>query len=1180
MRRALEWMMLVLLCCCCVTARHAGGTPDSRLVEAQVAFDEGVTLLNAGRYPEALTRAEQALTLRESILGAEHLDVANCLRLMGNIYQRQGNMARAEPLLQRALSLLQLLPGKADHATTQTLLSLAMLYTKQLQYDKAEPLCLRALAIREAALGKSHPDVAEALHVLAVLYTEQERYDQAEPLYRRSLTIREAALGKSHPDVAKTLHGLAALYSSQGLYDQAEPLYRRALAIREQSLGKNHPDVAESLLGLAAFAYTKGLIDQAEPLFQRALAIREAAFGSEDPDVAEVLNNLAILYLVKGLYDQAEPLFQRALAIRENVLGKRRPEVAEVLGNLATLYMGKGLYDQAESLLQRALTIRETALGARQSDVANTLNTLARLYVEKGSYGQAEPLLQRALAISEAALGNNHPVIADSLGRLAEIYQTQGFNDQAEPLLQRALAIRENALGKSHPDVAVLLTGLASLYLDQKSYDRAEPLFQRALAIRENALGKSHPDVAISLSGLAAIYMEHDQLDRAEPLLQRALAINEAAFGESHPAVAVCLRNLAMVDLERGLRDPRFYDRAEPLLQRALAIREASLGASHPDIAISLDDLARLYLRENRLADALPLLRRSFFISEQRLRWEALDFSETRLLGFLSTTVSAPEKTLYLLLESNIEDSELQRMALSAVLLRKNRSLDEAATISHTVYRKLSPEDRDTFDQLRGLRTQLVARLQRSSESRITEAPPRLSLKALATRGDSLEAELARRSAPMRALLAPPHPDEIIRRVASELPKDGALVEFIVLEYDIHRFAPVLPPQIIPNQQDYLALVLLPDASVRAVNLGPAEPIDAAVSRLRTLLAQPRASVEAAAQDVYGRAFQPLRSALGSTRRLFVSPDGQLGLIPFSALHDGHDFLLDSFDFIYLNSGRDLLTHPQDAPPSSSVVVIANPDFTASPLASSNPRGLSPLADRSGALERFFSVVQMPPSKEGWRPLPGTDGEADKIKCVLPQAQLILGLEATKERLLHLPPPGILHIATHGFFIPDEPRLELFQPPWTASLLRSGLVMAGASVGPPVNTIATALELSGMDLWGTQLVVLSACDTGSGWVQSGQGIYGLRRAMAVAGAETVLMSLWPVSDETTPLLMSMYYRHLLLGEGRASALLAAMREFRASSSHPPPHEWAPFISVGSNAPLRAIAPTGVQAHCP
>jgi CHAT domain-containing protein len=279
------------------------------------------------------------------------------------------------------------------------------------------------------------------------------------------------------------------------------------------------------------------------------------------------------------------------------------------------------------------------------------------------------------------------------------------------------------------------------------------------------------------------------------------------------------------------------------------------------------------------------------------------------------------------------------------------------------------------------------------------------------------------------------------------------------------------------------------------------------------------------------------------------------------------------------------------------VVVLANPDFSAPrPPPAPSTGEASARTERSTFAERFFSSLREEPVHRAWNPapLPGTGEEAEAIQRLLPQAQLFLGSEATKQRLMHLPTPGILHLATHGFFLEDAPAptgsravghfgalgedTRALPPP--DPLLRSGLLFAGASAPtpshsdspqpPPDTALATALELAGLDLWGTQLVVLSACDTGRGDVKMGQGVYGLRRAFIVAGAETVVTSLWKVKDDTTSELMEAYYRNLLAGQGWAVALREAMRALRQSRPHP--HYWAPFIVLGQDTPLRGLTP--------
>jgi CHAT domain-containing protein len=286
-----------------------------------------------------------------------------------------------------------------------------------------------------------------------------------------------------------------------------------------------------------------------------------------------------------------------------------------------------------------------------------------------------------------------------------------------------------------------------------------------------------------------------------------------------------------------------------------------------------------------------------------------------------------------------------------------------------------------------------------------------------------------------------------------------------------------------------------------------------------------------------------------------------------------------------------LLYRREDNASAREVVVLADPDFSAPPAAPHHGAKAG-FSERSASLARFFSTVDPKLVEQLSVPLPGTRQEAEAIRRLLPQARLLLGRDASKEALLKLTTPDVLHIATHGFFLEDAPTPEaargVVHPGLVDSgprqrppdpLLRSGLLLAGARASEAQagayrreDSLVTALELAGMDLWGTQLVVLSACDTGRGDVKLGQGVYGLRRAFVVAGAETVVTSLWKVNDETTSELMEGYYRNLLAGQGRTGALREAMKTLRKKKPHP--YYWAPFIAIGQDGPLHGLSPDG------
>nr|WP_245767231.1 CHAT domain-containing tetratricopeptide repeat protein [Stigmatella erecta] len=951
-----------------------------------------------------------------------------------------------------------------------------------------------------------------------------------------------AAAGEGTPSdarlqEARTAYAEAKALQAAGQYAEAAVPAARALALREASLGGLHSETADSLNLLGELHQVQGDFARAESLLRRGLAVREASLGKNHLSVAQSLNALATLYKAQGFYARAEPFCERGLAIREAALGKKHPEVAQSLNTLANLLRVQGLYGRAEPLYLRALEIREEAFGGNHSTMVGSLNNLASLYYEQGMYGRAAPLYERALAVAEASLGKNHPTTGNVLNNLANVYRAQGLYSRAEPLYARALAITEEAFGEKHLGVAKMLSNLASLFLEQGLPGRAEPLCERAIAIAEAAVGKNHPEVGASLNILANIYR---------------------AQGE--------------------------YGRAEPLFERALAIQQGTLGKSHPEVAVSLNDLAVLKLAQGQADAAVPLFARAFAISELRLRHEALDFSEARLASFLQH-LRTHEERLYALVRAYPGNARVRELALGAALLLKGRSVEETAGISHAVYRSLGLEEQGTFSRLRGLRNQLAS-LSLQGPGSLSPKAYQHRLQELTGQGNALETELAKRSAPLRALAALPPLSRIAGRVAAALPQEGALIEFIAYED-----RPLVPEAGMPMSSRsyplrYLALVLLPDATVRFCDLGPAGPIDTAASRLRDALANRDAAFQPLAQALYQLVFQPLLPLLGKAHRLILSPDGQLGMVPFAVLHDGDRFLVDTFDFSSVTSGKDLLPRSQKTAPAGSIAVLADPDFRASPAAQAfTLAGVSALPERSGRGDRASSV-----RGAALGPLPGTRQEAEAIQRLLPQARLFLGPEATKERLLHLAAPGILHLATHGFFLedvsgPSQSRAvghfgalaeDVFTESPSDPLLRSGLFLAGASEpvegassGIPSRwdgTMVTALELAGLNLWGTQLVVLSACDTGRGDVKLGQGVYGLRRAFIVAGAETVVMSLWKVNDDSTQQLMEAYYRNLLAGQGRAAAMREAMRWLRAI--HPHPYHWAPFIVLGQDAPLR------------
>ncbi len=1101
----------------------AGAAVHAQSTEWDALNKEAGFLYYQGQYNEAIEKARKALDVAEKTQGPDHPDVAISLSGLAVIYYKQGRYAQVEPLYQRALVINEKALG-SDHLEVALVLNnLAELYHTQGQHMKAELLYQRALAIREKASGPDHSDVAVSLSNLATLYQTQGQYAQAESFFQRALAIREKTFGPNHPIAALSLNNLAAIYHTQGHHAHAKLLYQRALAIQGRVLGPDHPDVAQSLNNLAGLYQTQGQYAQAEPLYQRVLAILEKALGPDHPDVAQSLNNLARLYQTQGQYAQAEPLYQRILAILEKALGPDHLNVAKSLNDLATLYLTKGQYAQAESLHRRSLAILEKVLGPDHPDVATSLNNLANLYQTQGQYAQAEPLYQRALAIQEKSLGPSDLDVANSLSNLATLYQTQGQYAQAESFFQRALAILEKTLGPDHSKVAQSLNSLAGLYHAQGQYTQAESFFQRALAIKEKSLGSNHPDVALSLNDLATLYQTQGQYAQAESLYQRALAILDKALGPDHPNVASNLQNYAISLWMQG--GPSNMKQALELLQRSNGIREHHL---------------RLFLVRG---------------SEQDKR----DYMVT-IEGDSSIMTTFHQ-------EIGPANSLAAHLAFTTLLQRKGRLLDAMSGGVASLRQHMNPENKALLDQLADINEQRASLFMQAQQSKLATENYFNQKAQLEAQAQGLEKKISARSAEFLAQSQP----IALERVQQAIPKEAALVEYL-------RYQPFNPKAKSEIEKRaparYIAYVLRSQGDPLSVDLGDAVAIEQMVADFRGVLDDTHSgSVTEAARKLDAQIMQPVRKLLGKVRTVLISPDGALNLIPFGALKDEDNrYLVERFALTYLSSGRDLLRLDTQIASRQPVTLLANVDFG---VVADKQESIQ---DNRGATNRRSNDYQMQ-----FQSLPGTAAEAIAIGEILPTARILTGKKATESALKQLDRPQILHIATHGFFLSDlsetavkgrgvslmgTSQLDLPQahnPLLTENpLLRSGLALANANrlQSGDDDGVLMAMETTGLDLWGTQLVVLSACETGVGEVRNGQGVFGLRRALVIAGSETQVMSLWKVDDLATKDLMVDYYQRLLASEGRSEALRLVQLAMLASNDRSHPYYWASFIVSG------------------
>ncbi|MFL6211391.1 MAG: CHAT domain-containing tetratricopeptide repeat protein [Pyrinomonadaceae bacterium] len=871
-----------------------------------------------------------------------------------------------------------------------------------------------------------------------------------------------------------------------------------------------------------------------------ALPQPAAAQSTRKLKEAETLSEQASKLYNERHYDEAITLTRQVIDILTHEHGPDSPHVGTFINNLGLMYSAKGDAATAVPLYERAAAIIEKAKGPKDALLATILGNLGLSYYLSGDLVRAEPPLQRAIAIDEEVLGAEHTMVGQLTNNLAVIYGARGEVARAEALYQRVLAIYEKTLGADNPAVAQTLTSLATLYTVHKDYDRAEATYDRAYTIYEKTLAPTDPTYITFVNNVGQFYSVKGDYEMAAKLMQVALDLSEKSLGPDHPLRALTMMNLAAVEQSKGdlaLAGQHF--------EGAIALYEKILGGMHPDLANAYENAATLYEAKDETARALVALAHASDIREHTLALVLTTGSERQKLAYMGTFSFETAMAVSLNLRQAASDPAAARMALTTVLRLKGRALDAVADQIGNLRRRLDPAGQTLLDQLSATRAQL-ATITLAGAGQMPAADRQAASTKLEAELERLEAQVSARSAEFSTQAH----DVTLAPVQAALPPGAALVELVAYR-PFNAKTAKRDDRL--GQPRYAAYVLKREGAPTSVDLGAAADIERAVTAFRAALKRPDSkNTRALGRALDEQVMRPVRQLLGDTRQLFLSPDGALNLIPFAALVDEQDhYLIENYQLTYLTSGRDLLRLQVRSESKSAPLVLANPQFD---LGSAGPgAGVAP---ERGLRSADLGTLQ-------FSALKGTAEEAAALKTTLAGAQVLTEGQATEAALKQLNSPAVLHIATHGFFLPDQtlappaatetrglalgdgkpmadaPAVTAAPTPTENPLLRSGIALAGANrrqSGAGEDGVLTALEAVGLNLWGTRLVVLSACETGLGDVQSGEGVYGLRRALVLAGSEAQVMSLWQVSDAATRDLMVAYYRRLQGGEGRTEAL--------------------------------------------
>jgi CHAT domain-containing protein/tetratricopeptide (TPR) repeat protein len=939
------------------------------------------------------------------------------------------------------------------------------------------------------------------------------------------------------------------------------------------SRGAEHVEVVADTSGTYTLRVKPGVSVVKPGAYAIRIAARRAATDDDrSMEVSRRLRATALRLRSEAKVTDARTILERALSIAEGVRGGDDPDVGVLIFELAGNAMATREDARAEALYQRAIGIFEKNWGDQHPYAAMARSRVASLYERAGQGPKGEALLRQALDVLEKTLGTDHLWYVQSLTTLGILRYDAGDLDKSEEISRRAMTLMEKIEDTHSIEYGALLNNLGEIYRQRQDGVRAKELYQRSLALAKELQGEDSFLVSTNYQNLGILAREHKDYPEAEEYYTRALSIRERLLGPEHPDIAPLLNNLAIVQHLTG-RD----ERALETNFRTLDIWVKTRGPYHRGTLLSVGNIARLYAAIGDIPKAIDFQRRADSIIETQLQLNLAVGSERQKLAFVSNVVAErTDRTISLNLHEAPKDPEASALAALVLLQRKGRVLDAMTdTFAALRQRVMNPRDRKLLDELNATTAQL-AQLALSPPVGTPAAENRARIQRLEAQKERLEVELGDHSTELRARLQP----VTLEAVRSAIPGDAALLEFVV-------FRP-FDPKAERNAEaygapHYAAYVLRREGAPTGVDLGPATVIDEATDAMRAALRDPsRSDFQRRARTLDERVMRPLRESIGDATRLLISADGALSLVPFEALvNEQGRYLIERFAMSYLTSGRDLLRMQVARLPRTEPVIVADPVF-GEPASASGERAIrKPVVLRTQT--RSITTGE-DPSTMYFAPLGATAEEARAIKALFPDARLFTGVRATKAAIQQLEAPRMLHIASHGFFLQDAagdpvPVATAGSAPPTRGvsantkvenpLLRSGLALAGANLNHDRarDGILTALEASGLNLWGTKLVTLSACDTGVGEVRNGEGVYGLRRAFVLAGAETLVMSLWPVSDYIGREMMVRYYTALRAGLGRGDALRQAKLEMLKRKGRQHPFYWASFIQSGEWASL-------------
>jgi CHAT domain-containing protein len=799
---------------------------------------------------------------------------------------------------------------------------------------------------------------------------------------------------------------------------------------------------------------------------------------------------------------------------------------AQLQNNKALLFQSTGRYTKALECVDKALALREQMAPGSEA-LAVSQNNKAVLLKDMGKYAEAEQWIDKAIALNKAVEGEKSLGYALSLNNKAMLYQATGRLDKAEALMVQAAGIAKEVLSEKSSNYIKLTINLASIYRDMKKYEEAEKIYLTAIDIKQKKLGTMHPDYAHLKHGLAGLYWEMGKVEQVEKNLTSALDIYVRKFGDKNPATTATRADLATFHRVTGNKA-----KAVEFMTQVVNADKEIYGDNHPEYVKQLENLAIAQWLNQKPEEASANYKIVLEKTSQYIDEYFSTLSETEKTKFWDKTLPRFNRFNSFAISQAANDRSLLQAMLNNQLHNKALLLNSSSKVRNQILGSGNSDLIADYNNWLATKEEL-GRAYTMTKEQLGEE--QINIDSLENKANELEKKLSQQSAGFGE--GTNREKVSYGQIAAKLKPDEAAVEII----QVQKFDNIFTKEI-----QYVAIVLNSDGNLDLVTFADGLKMESehitnyreSVKNLKT---------DNVSYDIF---WAPIEARLAGKKKIYVSLDGVYNQISLLTLKDpkANKFLIEKENIVVVGNTKDILklkTGPNTAR-AKTAFLLGYPNYGSNDIIPS---------------------------------LPGTKTEVENITKILKTAgysNTVVMQDNASEEAVKAAQAEVVHIATHGFFLADLSEVEgdkvLGVETSSAKknpLLRSGLMLANCEKvfdetgerATANNGILTAYEAMNLSLEKTDLVVMSACETGLGDIKSGEGVYGLQRSFLVAGARSVIMSLWEVSDDATMELMTAFYKNYAASGNKQEAFLAAQKQIKTKFKEP--FFWGAFVLIGN-----------------